>query len=79
MIVFLFTFNIFWIIIRFPFIEVDDNFDPPELMDDDVIDDYNDNAGNNVAEEAEVKCRIVQTTIKIKISFYFFIFELCIS
>lgn len=54
-------------IICFPFIEVDDNFDPPELMDDDVL-DYNDDSGNNVVEEAEVKCRIVQSTsIKIKI------------
>jgi len=39
---------------------MDDNFDAPELMDDDnAVDDCNDNDdnddGNNVAEEAEVK------------------------
>jgi len=34
---------------------MDDNFDQPELMDDDnAIDDYNDDNGNN--EEVEVKC-----------------------
>lgn len=34
---------------------MDDNFDRPELMDDDnAIDDYNDDNGNN--EEEEVKC-----------------------
>lgn len=44
----------------FAFIETDDNFDAPELMENDVIDDYDDDAGNeheHVAEEAEVKCR----------------------
>ena len=42
------------------FVDPDDNFDPPELMDDDVADDCYD-VGNNsnefVAEEAEVKCQ----------------------
>lgn len=34
---------------------MDDNFDRPELLDDDyAIDDYNDDNGNN--EEEEVKC-----------------------
>lgn len=45
-------------ILCFPFIEMDDNFDAPELMDDDnAVDDCNDDDddGNNVAEEAEVK------------------------
>ena len=45
----------------FTFVDPDhDNFDPPELMDDDVTDDCHD-VGNNcnefVAEEAEVKCQ----------------------
>ena len=41
-------------ILCFPFIEIDDNFDAPELMDDDnAVDDYNDDDGNN--EEVEVK------------------------
>ena len=43
----------------FNFIEMDDNFDAPELMDDDNgVDDYNDgdDDGNNVAKEVEVKC-----------------------
>lgn len=36
---------------------MDDNFDAPELMDDDnAIDDYNDDDdGNNAAEDVEVK------------------------
>ena len=40
---------------------MDDNFDAPELMDDDnAVDDYNDDDGNNVAEEVEVKwCKIM--------------------
>lgn len=34
--------------------EMDDNFDVPELMDDDnAVDDYNDDDGNNGAEEVE--------------------------
>lgn len=47
-------------ILCFPFIEMDDNFGAPGLMDDDnAVDDCNDNDddddGNNVAEEEEVK------------------------
>ncbi|KAL9955343.1 hypothetical protein ACROYT_G036651 [Oculina patagonica] len=33
--------------------DMDDNFDTPELMDDDAIDDYNEDGGNNVAMETE--------------------------
>lgn len=33
---------------------MDDNFDAPELMDDDVMDDYNDD------EEVEVKCQKIK-------------------
>ena len=34
---------------------MDDNFDAPELMDNDnAVDDYNDD-GSNVAEEVEVR------------------------
>ena len=53
-------FDIF-IILYFDFIEMDGNFDVPELMgDDNAVDDYDDDDGNNVAEEVEVKwCKIM--------------------
>lgn len=40
---------------------MDDNFDAPELMDDDnAIDDYDD--GNNAAEDVEVKCHKIKNS-----------------
>lgn len=43
---------------------MDDNFDAPELMDDDnAIDDYNDDDdGNNAAEDVEVKCHKIKNS-----------------
>lgn len=42
---------------------MDDNFDAPELMDDDnAIDDYNDDDGYNAAEDVEVKCHKIKNS-----------------